>query len=170
MASAITHFIVGAALALPAMESRAIRRRLPPWAIPVSAGLLAIAPDFDTLFMRGFHLPYGSFFGHRGFFHAPFFLILLAAAIGRPAWLAVTWAGCAITHPLLDALTDGGAGVMLLFPFSEARLFFPWRPIHVSPLGILAFFHRAGYILRSELPFCLGALAIGGAAWWVRKR
>ena len=43
---------------------------------------------------------------------------------------------------------------MLLFPFTDARpVLFPWRPIHVSPLGFAAFFHRAGYILRSELPF-----------------
>jgi inner membrane protein len=161
MASAIAHFIVGAAVALPAMESRSIRARLPPWAIPVSAGLCAVAPDFDTFAMRALDIPYESFFGHRGFFHAPFFLMLVAAAIVRPAWLAVTYAASAITHPLLDALTDGGAGVMLLFPFSNARLFFPWRPIHVSPLGILAFFDRAGYILRSEFPFCLVAIVMG---------
>ena len=41
------------------------------------------------------------------------------------AWIAAMWGGCAVTHPLLDALTDGGAGVMLLFPISDARLFFP---------------------------------------------
>src|ERR1035441_9033451 len=35
MASAIAHFIVGAALALPAIESRTIREVLPRWAIPV---------------------------------------------------------------------------------------------------------------------------------------
>src|SRR6476659_4806753 len=121
MASAITHFIVGGAMALPAMESRAVRSRLPAWAIPVSGGLIAVAPDLDTYAMRAFDIPYSSFCGHRGFFHSPFFLMLFAAAIGRPAWLAVTWAACAITHPLLDALTDGGGGVMLLFPFTDAR-------------------------------------------------
>jgi inner membrane protein len=80
------------------------------------------------------------------------------------------WAGCAITHPLLDALTDGGAGVMLLFPISDARLFFPWRPIHVSPLGIRRFFDKAGYILASELPFCLAAIALGIAGLLARTR
>jgi inner membrane protein len=76
-----------------------------------------------------------------------------------------------VTHPLLDALTDGGSGVMLLFPFSTDRFFFPWRPIHVSPLGILRFFSRAGYILRSEMPFCLAAVAVGLAVrWTVRAR
>ena len=72
-----------------------------------------------------------------------------------------------MTHPLLDALTDGGSGVMLLFPFSTDRFFFPWRPIHVSPLGIMRFFSRAGYILRSEMPFCIAAVAIGLGGWWI---
>src|SRR5258706_2087692 len=136
MASAITHFIVGAAFALPALDSRSIRGVMPRWLIPVSSGLLAVAPDFDTFAMRMLHVPYRSFFGHRGFFHSPFFLILfsamLAAVAARrhsrsaAAWLALMWAGCAITHPLLDALTDGGAGVMLLFPLSVERPFFPW--------------------------------------------
>src|SRR5258708_34744854 len=142
MASAITHFIVGAALALPALRSGSIRRVLPTWMIPVSAGFLAVAPDFDTFAMRAFAIPYGSFWGHRGFFHSPFFLLvasgILAAIVApRYSWqtaarIALLWAVCAVTHPLLDALTDGGSGVLLLFPLSETRLFFPCRPIHGS--------------------------------------
>lgn len=180
MASAIAHFIVGAALALPAIESRTIRHVLPQWAIPISCGALAVAPDLDTVTMRALAIPYASFFGHRGFFHSPFFLIVLAAGLAAvvakrhskraAVLLGLLWAGCAVTHPLLDALTDGGSGVMLLFPFSTDRLFFPWRPIHVSPLGIVRFFGRAGYILRSEMPFCIAALAIGLAGWWIAKK
>ena len=171
MASAITHFIVGASLALPAVDSAAIGSVLPRWAIPVSAGLFAVAPDLDTFAMQAFGIPFRSFFGHRGFFHSPFFLLLVSAALAvrvaraHPrrtiAWIAALWGGCAVTHPLLDALTDGGSGVMLLFPFSDARLFFPWRPIHVSPLSISRFFDVAGYILGSELPFCASAIALG---------
>jgi len=179
MASPITHFIVGAALALPAVESRVIRGVMPAWAIPVSSGLLAMAADLDLLARRAFHTPYGSFFGHRGFFHSPFFLILATAMLaamvaGRhswraAAWLGLLWAGCAVTHPLLDALTDGGFGVMLLFPFSTDRFFFPWRPIHVSPLEAVRFYGRAGYILKSELPFCVAAVAIGGTAFFIAR-
>jgi hypothetical protein len=44
-------------------------------------------------------------------------------------------------------------GVMLLFPLSDPRLFFLWRPIHVSPLGVSRFLSNAAYILRSEMPF-----------------
>lgn len=129
--------------------------------------------------MRVFAVRYGSFLGHRGFFHSPFFLILLgtslAAIVARrhsrrsALWLGLLWAGCAVTHPLLDALTDGGTGVMLLFPFSTARLFFSWRPMHVSPLNIRSFFARPGNILRLEAPFCAAAVAIGAAGWWFAR-
>ena len=173
MASAFTHFVVGAALALPATESARLRVVLPGWAIPVGAGLLAVVPDLDTYVMRAFGLPHDSFFAHRGFFHSPCFLALLACVIATivvhralptAALHSLVWSASAITHPLLDMLTNGGAGVMLLFPFSEARLFFPWRPIHVSPLGVTRFFREAGDILRSEMPFCLGAIMVGASA------
>jgi inner membrane protein len=180
MASAITHFIVGAALAMPASESRVLRRVLRRWEILMTCGVLAVIPDADTVGMRAFDIRYGSFFGHRGFFHSPFFLILLSMTLavfaarqrGRSTVLCsgLLWAGAATTHPLLDMLTDGGSGVMLLFPFSEARLFFPWRPIHVSPLEISRFFSEAGYILGSELPFCIAALGAGVAGSAISRR
>jgi inner membrane protein len=163
MASAITHFIVGAAVALPARFDGV----LPRWALPVTCGLLGAAPDLDTPLMFALDIPRGSLFSHRGFFHSPFFWALfcsaLAAMIAGRAWLplAALWTAAAITHPLLDMLTDGGSGVMLLFPVSEARLFFPWRPIRVSPLGIAQFFERAGPILRSEAPFDFAAVLLG---------
>jgi inner membrane protein len=126
---------------------------------------------------RSRYLPRGSFFSHRGFFHSPFFLALLALAAaalvakGRAVLLlAAVWAGAAITHPLLDMLTDGGSGVMVLFPFSTERFFFPWRPIRVSPLSIARFFDRAGEILWSELPFCAAAIVLGLAVRSVMPR
>jgi len=158
MASAITHFIVGASVGLAAMPGRR-------WSVPLSCGLWAAAPDLDTYAMSGFDIARGSFFAHRGFFHSPLFLmsaaLLLALALKRGPLLGLLWGCAAITHPLLDMLTDGGSGVMLLFPFTTDRLFFPWRPIRVSPLSILRFFDRAGEILLSELPFDLAAVALG---------
>ena len=180
MASAITHFIVGGAVALPAIRSTWVRRALPAWAIPVTAGLIAVAPDLDTWVVMPFGVPRGSLFAHRGFFHSAFFLALfcgvLAEATARrypwrcAAWLAVVWAGAAVTHPLLDMLTDGGSGVMLLYPITRARMFFAWHPIHVSPLSITRFFGRAGPILKSEMPVWLVALAGGLAGMLARRR
>jgi inner membrane protein len=177
LASAVTHFAVGAGLALPCTELAAFRNVMPRWAIPVTAGLFAAAPDLDTWAMLAFDIPSGSFFSHRGFFHSPSFLALLALAVaslvakGRAVLpLAAMWAGAAITHPLLDMLTDGGSGVMVLFPFSTERFFFPWRPIRVSPLSIARFFDRAGEILWSELPFCAAAIVLGLAVRSIMPR
>jgi inner membrane protein len=179
MASAITHFVVGASLALPALRSKPIRRVLTGWAIPVSAGLLAVTPDLDTYLARALGASRGSLLAHRGLFHSAAFLVLASAllaafAAGRQprSWMSLTclWTCCAMTHPLLDMLTDGGAGVMLLYPLTAHRYFFPWRPMHVSPLGIVQFFGRAGYILKSEAPFCAAALVIGVFGWMARRR
>jgi inner membrane protein len=180
LASAITHFIVGAAIALPALESRDLRPLMPRWALPVTAGLWAAAPDLDTPLMFGLGIPRASIFSHRGVFHSPFFLILAAALLAAvvagkhgcraTAWLTLMWAVSAVTHPLLDMLTDGGSGVMLLFPISTERYFFPWRPIRVSPLTIARFFDRAGPILWSELPFSAAAVSVGVLALLLRKR
>jgi len=169
MASAITHFIVGASVGLAVMPAGR-------WRVAVTAGLWAVAPDLDTWAVAPFDVPRGTLFAHRGFFHSPFFLAIVAFAA---AWLVrrgrgwpaagALWTCAAVTHPLLDMLTDGGPGVILLFPASTDRLFFPWRPIRVSPLSIMRFFDRAGEILLSELPFNLAAMAAGWTAYWLRK-
>jgi len=53
---------------------------------------------------------------------------------------------------LLDMLTNGGRGIALFAPFSNARYFFPWRPIEVSPISVQRFFSQRGVqIMRSEL-------------------
>ncbi len=171
MASTTTHFIVGAALALPALHSRRLAAILPRWAIPISAGLLAVVPDFDLAGRRLFGVRSSNLLSHRGLFHSPFFLILLAAAlafiVARHAprksfvclWLL--WAACMVTHPLLDALTDGGRGVMLLLPFTRSRLYLPWRPIYTPPGGRTTLLARAFFIRRSEVAFCVAAAVAG---------
>jgi inner membrane protein len=178
MASAITHFVVGASLALPVARLRPAQAAFRPWVLVVSAGLFAVAPDLDAVLVG--RMPYSELVGHRGLWHAPLVLILaaLAAALAlgalvralpASAWglLAMLLAAAAVSHSLLDALTDGGPGVMLLFPFSKARLFLPWRPIHVSPVRIAAFPRWAPRILSSELPFCAAGLAAGLLGSWL---
>jgi inner membrane protein len=52
---------------------------------------------------------------------------------------------------LLDALTNGGLGVALAWPFDDKRFFFPWRPIEVSPIGAGFFSARGLAVIGSEL-------------------
>ena len=180
MSSATSHFLIGTALAVPALNSGRLAGVLPKWSIPFTAGILASAPDLDLAGKRLFGVEDGSLLSHRGLFHSPFSLVILsgilayavASTAGRQTivrlWLL--WAGCMITHPLLDTLTDGGRGVMLLLPFSSLRIFFPWHPLHTVPSGYGALSIRAWMLRSSEIPFCLCAALIGTTALWVWRR
>lgn len=57
----------------------------------------------------------------------------------------------AVSHPLLDSLTDGGLGVALFWPFSNERFFAPWRPIPVAPIGAGMLSARGLHVLLVEL-------------------
>jgi len=136
----------------------------------VAAGAIAtILPDLDVVAFR-FGIPYSAMFGHRGFTHSITFALIvasLAALLLRSRAAFPFLFLCALSHPLLDALTDGGLGVALLSPFSNERYFFPWRPIRVSPIGAGFFSARGVETLVSEvvwvwLPCC--ALALLGKA------
>ena len=135
----------------------------------VVAGFCAFAPDLDVLSFR-FGIPYGSEWGHRGWTHSLAFAITVGGLIGflftrffdrqmlsdpsakeagtLTAWFILSMA----THPLLDMLTNGGRGCALWWPFSTERIFFPWRPIQVSPLTAVDFFSPWGLeVLASEV-------------------
>jgi inner membrane protein len=145
-----------------------------------AGALLAVLPDADVI---GFSLgvPYASTFGHRGFTHSIVFALatsLLATLALRPspptrrAVFAFLFL-CAISHPLLDALTNGGLGIAFFSPFSNHRYFFPWTPIRVSPIGAGFFSARGVETLVSEvkwvwLPCGVGALI--GKYGFNRKR
>jgi inner membrane protein len=80
----------------------------------------------------------------------------------------------AVSHGLLDALTDGGLGVAFFAPFDGRRYFFPWRPIEVSPIGLGFFSARGARTFLSELQWVwlpTGAL-VGAveAVRWLRAR
>jgi inner membrane protein len=135
-------------------------------AVLLVAGACACAPDLDVLAFR-FGIPYGSVWGHRGWTHSLVFAGLLgglAAGLGfhRAPDFPKILAWCVLataSHPLLDMLTNGGRGVALWWPFQNDRIFFPFRPIQVSPLGAGAFFSEWGVrVLVSE------AIWIGGPA------
>jgi inner membrane protein len=112
----------------------------------IALAAVSLAPDADVLSFA-MRIPYGAPFGHRGASHS-----LAAAAVagvvaslaapdrvargGRArAGLGVLVFGVAASHGLLDAMTDGGRGVALLWPTTAARFFLPLRPIPVAPIG-----------------------------------
>lgn len=124
------------------------------------AGFCAFAPDLDVLSFR-YGIPYESIWGHRGWTHSLVFAIALGGLMGLmlkfldkksgtalTAWLMLSTA----SHPLLDMMTNGGRGVALWWPFSEERIFAPFRPIQVSPLSAGDFFSAWGLeVLASEV-------------------
>jgi inner membrane protein len=156
--TAITHSVIGVAASF-GMSSRKKSAKLLVLSIACS-----ILPDADIIGYYGLYIPSYHFFGHRGFFHSPFFAALLSVlvvctffrteAIFSKQWskLVLYFFMLTSSHGLLDAFTNGGNGVALLSPITNERYFSPWTPIEVSPLGIRALFSRRGLdVLTSEL-------------------
>ena len=144
MPTVLTHAVVaGAAVKALSKEDKQLRLWL-------TAVALSVLPDADVI---GFYfgVRYGDFFGHRGFFHSPFFALILSVFCVailfrncRPfSWdwykLVAFFFALGSSHGLLDAMTDGGLGIALLSPFNNARYFFGWAPIPVSPIGAAGF-------------------------------
>ena len=171
MASAFGHIAASAALGA-AFFPKQFRT-----ATFVVAGFCAAIPDADVLAFR-WDIPYDSIWGHRGWTHSlcfagvfGFLLALLFFRADRYFWkTALFFALATASHPLLDMLTNGGRGCALFFPFSEARLFFPLRPILVSPLSAADFFSAWGVaVLGSELVWIgLPGLLLVWVARWAR--
>lgn len=130
----------------------------------VLGALCAVSPDLDAITSYLLHIRYGAMLGHRGISHSILFAVVLATAVTvfvRHRWpesprAAKLWPfffAATASHGVLDAMTNGGLGVAFFAPFSNARYFFPWRPILVSPLSAQVFFGtRKGLrVMWSEL-------------------
>jgi inner membrane protein len=118
------------------------RGQRPGWPAMVAWSALSLLPDIDVAgFLRG--VPYGAPWGHRGATHSLTLAIAGGVAVGVAArWFTRPFARTAAfaiavlaSHGLLDAMTDGGLGAALLWPFSLTRFFAPWQPIPVAPIG-----------------------------------
>jgi inner membrane protein len=147
----------------------------------VFGAVVAALPDIDVIGYR-LGIPYGSVLGHRGITHSLAFAAVLSAAIvaALPSgagpvsrgqlWLFLFLATA--SHGVLDALTNGGGGIAFFAPFHNARYFFPWSPIQVSPIGIRSFFtERGARVLASELVWVwLPSVLVAAAALWLRRR
>jgi inner membrane protein len=153
MASVFTHAFVAAAMGgVYAAEEKPARF----WLLAMSC---AVLPDADVAAFL-FGVPYGHTFGHRGFTHSLAFALMVGAGVvalffrgaGNRASLVAFFSLATASHAALDALTNGGLGVAFFSPFSNRRLFFPFRPVQVSPIGVESFFSEWGLaVIRSEL-------------------
>ena len=128
------------------------------WVLTATCAML---PDVDTIGFA-FGVDYDSVVGHRGLTHSIAFALLVGLVVGmfafgrRPAGpgrlqLVLYFTLVTLSHPLLDAMTNGGLGVALFAPFSVQRYFFPLRPIEVSPIGMRFFSERGVEVLASEV-------------------
>lgn len=154
MPTLFTHAFVSAAAGR--LYARGEEMGLDFWAY---GALVAVLPDADVLGLAA-GVPYGSTLGHRGLSHS---LMFAAAAGAFAAWRVGRQTGrafkplwgyfclVAASHGVLDAFTDGGRGIAFLAPFTNARYFFPWRPVRVSPIGGGFFTPRGLETVRSEL-------------------
>lgn len=122
--------------------------------------LCAVLPDIDVIGF-GHGIQYGDLWGHRGLTHSLTFAALLSAVLvalcyRRESGTVMAGMGLyfflsAMSHGVLDAMTDGGLGVAFFSPFDTTRHFFSVRPIAVSPIGIHEFFSDQGlHVLASE--------------------
>lgn len=103
---------------------------------------LALFPDLDVV-ARQLGAGRASIWLHRGALHSIAVAVLaglaaacLAGGLGR-AWprTAATAALVALSHGVLDTITRGGRGVMLLWPFDETRFLAPWPLLAAAPIG-----------------------------------
>ena len=157
MPSAISHAAVAVAAGI-AFTPRDVPNHF--WFLSI---FCSVIPDVDIMGFS-FGIPYEHFLGHRGFFHSPFFGLWMSIFLvivffrdlemfSRP-WFFYFFFFFLLSasHGLLDAFTNGGLGIALLSPFDNARYFFPWTPIMVSPIGIRSFLSTWGWgVISSEL-------------------
>jgi inner membrane protein len=151
--ASLSHLVVGFAAAR--VHDGAFR-----WRTMVALGTFALLPDVDVNAFR-FDVPYDAPFGHRGATHS----ICFALLAGIVAWLLTRrWRSTlalfavVLSHPLLDALTDGGLGVALFWPLTDVRYFAPWTPIPVAPIGMGMLSARGAYVLLVEAAVSLPLL------------
>ncbi|MEZ0225318.1 MAG: metal-dependent hydrolase [Alphaproteobacteria bacterium] len=171
MATVFSHIAIPVGIAL------ALGRKRVPKSLMEAGAISSVMADIDCL-MFNFGVPYESQWGHRGFTHS----IVMAILIGLLwAWrqkeplvkprdvFAFTFL-CALTHPILDALTDGGLGVAFFWPFTDTRYFFPINPLAVSPIGRGFISLRGMEVFLKEIVLIwMPCLLVGGAGFAVRK-
>src|SRR5437773_3997972 len=177
MASALSHAFAAVAL------TKTLSYRKRDWRFWTLAVASSILPDADIVGFA-FGIEYGDLLGHRGLSHSLLFAALWSLLVvsceyrrlmkfSRHWWSLVSqFFLVTVSHGLLDAMTNGGLGVAFFSPFDTARYFFPWRPVHVSPVGVGQFFSGQGAaIMASEMQYVWLPIATvwAGVGVWRRS-
>lgn len=148
MASIITHVAIPISLCLIVGKPRVTGRLL------FFAMVASMLPDIDVVAFK-FGIPYESAFGHRGFTHSIVFALCIASfgmifhrtlKCTKTVVFSILFLST-LSHPLLDAMTNGGLGVALYWPIDDTRMFLPWRSIQVSPIGVKNFISERGLLV-----------------------
>lgn len=116
--------------------------------------ILTCLPDVDVIAFR-FGIPYSSQWGHRGFTHSIVFSLLIGVICmlfskkleADKKVVFLTTFLSTLSHTAFDALTNGGLGVAVFWPFDHTRYFFPFHPVEVSPIGVKGFLSVRGLIV-----------------------
>ena len=175
MATILSHGIAAASL------GKVFTAQRMPIRFCVASVICAMLPDIDVIgFQFGVH--YGDMLGHRGITHSLAFALLVSLITvtllfrhSKPGSkgfysLLIYFFVVTISHGVLDAFTNGGLGVAFLAPFSNARFFFPWRPIEVSPIGLHFFSSRGLDVILSEIVWIwIPSALVMMLAWAIRK-
>jgi inner membrane protein len=140
---------------------------------------LAVLPDFDVVGVAC-GLPDDAACGHRGASHSFMLAIavglvsaLVARRLGWPALRTAVAATIAVaSHALLDVIGEGGRGIPLWWPLSDARYMCQWRLLPDAPRG-LQMFSRPGLLdlaIEFVVFFPLTAFALWPAGRILRSR
>lgn len=168
LATLITHPVVPLAIGMGLGQSIIPRRLL------IAGVLLSVLPDLDVL-MPYLGVPWGSVYAHRGLSHSISFAVLVSLLMlfvlqSNRMVTFVFSLTVVLSHTMLDALTWGGQGVALYWPFDAQRVQFDSRPIPASPMSITGFMRWGGYVLRNELKVIWAPLIAGASvSWAIRK-
>lgn len=153
MPTIITHAVV------PLLVGAAMGRRCISARLLIMGAVLAALPDADVISFK-LGIAYSDTWGHRGASHSILFALAISCLMSVFHKALHTSPGrcisflflAALSHPLLDACTDGGLGVALFWPFNELRWFMPFTPIEVSPIGLTRFLSERGWaVMQSEI-------------------
>lgn len=151
MPTNVTHAIPAIAIGLGLSRHYHISGR----AIAIGA-IMASIPDLDMLGTRFGGIPWDSIYGHRGYTHSILFAILTALVVAFLCYRHdfkkhfLFFLVCAVSHPLLDSLNNGGLGVAFFWPFSDTRYH-----AFVQPVMNVNVSFRGLYLTTKGLPVFL---------------